>query len=114
MFRSTFLRLPGFIQRERLAAEHEFFAWAARSGETWGLDLFTWEPELLGRGLGPQVIRAFMALICAARPLRRFVVGPDSIGQGSRNLRALRAYEQTGFRRVAVYGTLTLMTPDLL
>ena len=99
----------GFIQHERVTPEHEFFPWAATQGESWGLDLFIGEAALLGRGVGPQVIRAFITSTRAAHPVRRFLIDPDS-----RNLRARRAYEKVGFQVAATAGELVIMTLDVL
>ena len=102
-------RPAGFIQHERLTPGHEYAEWSAEQGETWGLDLFIGEEALLGRGIGPQVIRAFVELTRATHPVRRFVIDPDS-----RNLRARRAYEKAGFHAVDTLSHFTLMTLDVL
>jgi RimJ/RimL family protein N-acetyltransferase len=61
-----------------------------------GVDLFVGEAELLGRGLGPRVLEAFLAEHVFARA--------DTIACAAevdvRNERSLRAFAKAGFRRV--------------
>ncbi|MBB5234912.1 GNAT family N-acetyltransferase [Deinococcus budaensis] len=86
-------RAAGFIQRERITEENEFWPWAAPEGETWGVDLLIGEPDLTGQGLGPAVIRAFLEALRAERPrLRRVLIDPSPA-----NVRAVRAYARVGF-----------------
>ncbi|PNY81918.1 GNAT family N-acetyltransferase [Deinococcus koreensis] len=86
-------RPAGFIQTEKVTSEHEFWPWATPVGETWATDLLIGEMELTGQGLGPQVIRAFIAGLQLQRPdLRGVVIDPDA-----RNIRAIRAYAKAGF-----------------
>jgi aminoglycoside 6'-N-acetyltransferase len=98
-------RPAGFIQRERVTAEHEWARWAR--GETWGLDLLIGEAELIGRGHGPAVIAAFLARTCAEHGVQRFLIDPDC-----HNLRAIRAYRKVGFGHLAELGDLRLMALD--
>ena len=59
-----------------------------------GMDLFIGDPHLLGQGLGPAVIRAFLSTIVFARPeVRSCWADPDA-----RNTRSVRAFEKAGFR----------------
>ena len=95
----------GFIQRERMGAEHEWAVWARE--DTWGLDLLTGESELVGRGYGPQVIAAFMALTRAEHAAERFLINPDR-----QNVRAIRAYREVGFEDLAELSGLRLMNLD--
>lgn len=85
--------------------EHEFAAWAR--GETWGIDLLIGEAALIGRGYGPQVIEAFMALTRREHRVERFLIDPDS-----NNSRAIRAYQKAGSSMLAEVGGLTLMKLD--
>ncbi|WP_216321506.1 GNAT family N-acetyltransferase [Deinococcus aestuarii] len=83
----------GFIQRERVTPDHPFGPWRHPEGETWGVDLFIGEPDLTGRGLGPEIIWAFLAHLRAERPeTRRVLIDPDPA-----NVRAVRAYARVGF-----------------
>lgn len=106
-------RAAGFIQRERVEPGNEFFPWAHPDGETWGVDLLIGEPDLTGRGLGPQVIRAFLAHLRAERPgARRVLIDPSPA-----NVRAVRAYARAGFLPLArletTWGEVQLMALDL-
>ena len=63
-----------------------------------GIDLAIGELALLGRGLGPRVIRAFVERIVFADPaLTACITDPRSANQ-----RSLRAFAKAGFTRVAV------------
>lgn len=65
-------------------------------GNSAGLDLFIGEPDAVGRGLGPQVIRAFIARELAPRNPARIIIDPDPA-----NRRAIRCYTKAGFRHYA-------------
>jgi aminoglycoside 6'-N-acetyltransferase len=60
-----------------------------------GIDLFISEDELVGKGLGPRVLRAFLDQVIFARPgVTACIAGPDV-----RNAASIRAFEKAGFRR---------------
>jgi aminoglycoside 6'-N-acetyltransferase len=68
---------------------------------TRGLDQFIGEPDMLGRGHGSAFIRAFAEqLLTNGTP--RVVIDPDP-----NNTRAIRAYENAGFK-----GDRIVTTPD--
>jgi aminoglycoside 6'-N-acetyltransferase len=58
-----------------------------------GVDLFMGEEDAIGRGLGPQVLRAFIAEVVFARDATHAVVA----GIEPENPRSLRAFEKVGF-----------------
>lgn len=59
---------------------------------TRGIDLFIGEPDMIGRGVGTAVIRAFCDRLFA-RGAPAVVIDPDPA-----NARAIRTYEKAGFR----------------
>jgi aminoglycoside 6'-N-acetyltransferase len=63
--------------------------------DTFGLDLFIGEPDLIGRGLGTRVVD----LVCTYLERER---GASAVALTTErtNLRAQRAYEKAGFRKV--------------
>jgi AacA4 family aminoglycoside N(6')-acetyltransferase len=67
-----------------------------------GIDQSIGEPELLGKGLGTQLVRALGDMLLADPAVTRLQTDPDP-----RNLRAIRCYEKAGFRRVK-----NIVTPD--
>ncbi|WP_425416568.1 GNAT family N-acetyltransferase [Oricola indica] len=73
-----------------------------------GVDLSLGRPELLGRGIGTAVLRAFLARLFAEGH-ETVVIDPDEA-----NSRAIRAYEKVGFREYGRYphgsGVTVLMT----
>ncbi len=88
------------IQWYRLADGAENVEYAATIGEsvdgTAGVDLLIGEVDAIGRGLGPQVIDAFVTtVVFAADGITRCVAGPE-LG----NARSIRAFEKAGFRAV--------------
>ncbi|GGK26874.1 acetyltransferase [Deinococcus malanensis] len=98
----------GFLQCEHLTPEHGFWPYATPDGETWAVDLLIGEEELMGRGLGPRVICAFLARLAARPPgWQRILIDPDV-----RNVRAIRAYTKAEFVPVALLGSLQLMALD--
>ncbi|GHF46240.1 aminoglycoside 6'-N-acetyltransferase [Deinococcus metalli] len=91
-------RPAGFLQTEWIQDGHEFQPWAAPGGETWAIDLLIGEAELIGHGVGPRVITAFIGTLQRERPaLRRMVIDPDE-----RNARAIRAYGKVGFEPAGI------------
>jgi aminoglycoside 6'-N-acetyltransferase len=59
-----------------------------------GVDLFIGEEDAIGRGLGPEILRAFVSEIVFAREGTQAVVA----GVEPENVRSLRAFEKVGFR----------------
>jgi len=82
---------------------YDLTAWNSDFGQqpqgTRGIDLFIGEPDMIERGHGSALIRAF-----ADERLRqgapRMVTDPDPA-----NLRAMRAYEKAGFEKVGMVDT---------
>jgi aminoglycoside 6'-N-acetyltransferase len=58
-----------------------------------GIDLFIGEEDLVGRGLGPEVLRAFVRDVVFAKPETHACVAGVEIANG----RSLRAFEKAGF-----------------
>ena len=82
---------------------YDLTAWNSGFGQhpqgTRGIDLFIGEPDMIERGHGSALIRAF-----ADERLRqgapRMVTDPDPV-----NRRAMRAYEKAGFEKVRMVDT---------
>lgn len=65
-----------------------------------GIDLFIGEPELVGRGFGPVMVRAFLRRVVFADPtVPSCLIDPDPA-----NGAAIRAYEKVGFRHFRTIG----------
>ena len=67
-----------------------------------GIDQSLAAPELLGRGLGTQLVTALVERLFADTEVTRIQTDPAPT-----NLRAIRCYEKAGFRRLR-----TIVTPD--
>lgn len=67
-----------------------------------GIDQFLAHADMLNRGLGTAMVRAFVARLFADPAVTRIQVDPRPD-----NARAIRCYEKVGFRRVG-----TIDTPD--
>ena|SRR5689334_21391208 len=82
---------------------YDLTAWNSGFGEqpkgTRGIDQFIGEADMVERGHGSAMIRAFVDERLK-RGAPRIVTDPDP-----RNLRALRAYEKAGFMRVGMVDT---------
>ncbi|MFG3596871.1 GNAT family N-acetyltransferase [Bradyrhizobium sp. RDI18] len=82
---------------------YDLTAWNSGFGEhprgTRGIDLFIGEPDLIGRGHGSALIRAFVE-DRLKRGAPRIVTDPDPA-----NTRAVRAYEKAGFEKVGMVDT---------
>ena len=67
-----------------------------------GIDQSLGRPELLGRGLGTQLVTALVERLFADPAVTRIQTDPAPT-----NLRAIRCYEKAGFRRLR-----SIVTPD--
>lgn len=68
--------------------------------ETFGLDLFLGETDVIGRGLGTRLIQLVLRRLLSLPETARVQVDP-----APGNAPAIRAYEKAGFRRVAPIDT---------
>jgi aminoglycoside 6'-N-acetyltransferase len=68
------------------------------SGPAVSLDLFIGEPDLIGIGHGPAILRAFLPFAFERYRLDYCVIGPSKS-----NVPAIRAYEKAGFRYLKEY-----------
>lgn len=94
----------GYIQTYRIMDWPEY-AEVVQVGEGGaGIDLFIGEAGYIHRGLGPQILRAFLREIVLKDPswATFCIVGPEPKNQG-----AIRAYERAGFRYLK-----TVQVPD--
>ena len=58
-----------------------------------GVDLFVAEADLVGRGIGSEMLRRFVAEVVFARPATIACVADPDV----RNLASVRAFEKAGF-----------------
>lgn len=80
-----------------LASDYPEWNAVVRVGEgVAGVDLLIGEPELLGRGLGAEVLAAFVREVVFASPGTRACVAAVD----EENRRSWRAFEKAGFRHV--------------
>lgn len=64
----------------------------------YSIDLFIGEADLVGRGHGPAILRAFLPIGFARYGVDLCVIGPSKA-----NTSAIRAYEKAGFRYLRDY-----------
>jgi len=103
-------RPVGFLQTYLLRDYPEYASVVAAGDGAAGLDLFVGEPDLIGRGLGPRLIRAFLDGVVFARP----EVDRCVIGLAVSNAAAIRAYEKAGFARWRTVEVPGEAEPELL
>ncbi len=89
----------GEIQSYRIDDHPDYAAMVALGRPAMGIDLFIGEPELIGRGHGPALIRAFLRDVGFAR----YGVDLCVIGPTKSNVAAIRAYDKAGFRFLKNY-----------
>jgi aminoglycoside 6'-N-acetyltransferase len=89
----------GAIQSYRIGDHPEYAAMVALGRPALGIDLFIGEPELIGMGHGPALIRAFLRDVAFPRYRAELCV----IGPACGNAAAIRAYEKAGFRFLKTY-----------
>lgn len=87
----------GFIQWYRWSDYPEHAAQLDADEHAAGIDLAIGERALIGQGIGPRIIRAFLETHVSSQPnISTIVVDVDT-----RNTRSLRAFEKAGFSRVS-------------
>jgi aminoglycoside 6'-N-acetyltransferase len=89
-------RSVGLIQTYRVADHSEWGDLVGAEPEAAGVDLFVGEPDAVGRGLGPEVLREFARTVVFSRPETTAVVATVE----EANRRSWRAFEKAGFRHV--------------
>jgi RimJ/RimL family protein N-acetyltransferase len=89
----------GEIQSYRVDDDPEYAAQVAIGQPALGIDLFIGEPDSIGRGHGPALIRAFLREVA----FPRYGVEICVIGPTASNAAAIRAYEKAGFRFLKTY-----------
>ena len=94
-------RPVGMFQHYRIRDDPDYAKALGLDEDAVGVDLFIGEPDLVGRGHGPELLRAYLRDV--ALPFHGLDV--CVIGPSIRNSAAIRAYEKAGFvflRDVAV------------
>ena len=87
-------RPVGMFQHYRIGDSPEYAEALGLDEEAVGVDLFIGEAELVGRGHGPAMLRAFLRDVAFAfHHVDVCVIGPSV-----KNTAAIRAYEKAGFR----------------
>ncbi|MEP6694799.1 MAG: GNAT family N-acetyltransferase, partial [Chloroflexota bacterium] len=89
----------GEIQSYRIEDHPEYAAMVALGRPAFGIDLYIGEPDLIGKGHGPALIRAFLRDV----GFPRYGVDLCVIGPTRGNTAAIRAYEKAGFRFLKEY-----------
>jgi aminoglycoside 6'-N-acetyltransferase len=92
-------RPVGFIQAYLVADHPEFAARIGLGAGVAGVDLFVGEEELTGKGLGTEVLRAFVRDVVFAEPATAACIADPDV----RNTASIRAFEKAGFRRVGEF-----------
>src|SRR5256885_1704246 len=86
-------RPVGMFQHYRIGDSPEYAAALGLDEEAVGADLFIGEADLVGRGHGPAMLRAFLRDVAFPfHQLETCVIGPSV-----KNTSAIRAYEKAGF-----------------
>ena len=92
-------RPVGFIQKYLLVDHPDFAALVGLGAGVAGVDLFVGEEELTGKGLGTDVLRAFVRDVVFAEPGTTVCIADPDV----RNTASIRAFEKAGFRRVGEF-----------
>lgn len=87
-------RPAGYIQTYLIADYSDYSRHVDVAENAAGVDLFIGEEDLVHRGLGPVILRRFLAEVVFTQPgTVSCIVGPEP-----QNTVAIRAYEKAGFR----------------
>ncbi len=89
-------RPAGMIQTYGVSVDPEWQMLIGAEDGAAGVDLLIGEPDLVGRGLGPQVLTAFAREVVFADPAVTAAVATVE----EPNRRSWRAFEKAGFRHV--------------
>lgn len=89
----------GALQSYRIDDHPEYVAQVALGRPAIGIDLFIGEPDCIGRGYGPALIRVFLRDVA----FPRYGVDLCVIGPTASNVAAIRSYEKAGFRFLKTY-----------
>ena len=92
-------RPVGFIQTYLVADFPDFAARIGLGAGVAGVDLFVGAEELTGKGLGTEVLRAFVRDVVFAEPGTAACIADPDV----RNTASIRAFEKAGFRRVGEF-----------
>jgi len=92
-------RPVGFIESYLLADHPDFAALVGLGGGVAGIDVFIGEEELTGKGLGSEVLRAFVRDVIFAEPRTTACIADPDV----RNAASIRAFEKAGFRRAGEF-----------
>ena len=76
--------------------------WPEEAEGTVGIDQFIGEKDLINRGIGTKMIRAFVTYLFLNPKIKKIIIDVDP-----KNLRAIRCYEKAGFDFIQ-----EIMTPD--
>lgn len=90
-------RPVGYLQFYEYIQEWKPFVGLEPTEEAWGIDLYLGEPELLGRGIGSRLLRCVAAWLTTEHGASRVLIDPHVD-----NIRAVRAYERAGFRKIRI------------
>jgi len=86
-------RPVGFIQVYKVDDDPEYAAAVDLGEPAAGVDIYLGEADMLHRGHGPEILRAFLRGVVFERYGDLCVIGPATA-----NAAAIRAYEKVGFR----------------
>lgn len=89
----------GQLQSYLIDDHPEYAAMVPLSRPAFGVDLFIGEEDHIGKGHGPELIRAFLRDVA----FPRYGVDLCVIGPTRSNAAAIRAYEKAGFRFLKTY-----------
>jgi len=87
-------RPVGMIQTYRVGDYPKWGELVGAEPEAAGVDLFVGEPDAVGRGLGPEILREFTCAVIFVRAETSAVVATVE----EANRRSWRAFEKAGFR----------------
>ena len=87
-------RPVGMIQTYRVGDYPDWGELTGAEPEAAGVDLFVGEPDAVGRGLGPEILREFTRTVVFARAETTAAVATVE----EANRRSWRAFEKAGFR----------------
>jgi aminoglycoside 6'-N-acetyltransferase len=105
-FLILYLNQPiGYIQSCQIDEKHELAKFRAKEGQTYGIDLFIGDKELIGKGLSLDILKAFIQFLIQSHPLLKAVLFDPS----ENNPRAIHIFVKLGARPIGLHSSRQIL-----
>ena len=99
----------GYIQSQVIDSKHEFGKMRAKTGETYGIDLFIGEKEFIGKGMATAILSAFIDTLREAHLNLKAVLFDPS----ENNPRAIHVFVKLGAKPIATHAEKVILILEI-